>query len=195
MDNISKAAAIMGAKGGKAGTGASKVRTYEQCYAAYLKARETIAIPMPQRFWRHVEPEDGDNCRNWTARKVPDGYGSFKLRSRLISAHRLAWTLTFGEITDRLSVLHKCDNPACCNPNHLFLGTQDDNMKDAMHKGRNKVFHGIRNANAKLTASQVREIRSKYSPNIYTVTMLCREYAVSRPTIKRIVYGKSYKHD
>lgn len=195
MNDISQAAAIMGAKGGKAGTGASKARTYEQCYAAYLKARETIAIPMPQRFWRHVEPEDGDRCRNWTGRMIPAGYGGFKFHSKILTASRMAWELTNGEIPHGLHVLHKCDNRACCNPKHLFLGTHDDNMKDAMRKGRTYRALGAQNSRAKLSATQVREIRSKYIPHIYTITMLCNEYSVSRPTIKRVIYRKSYKHD
>lgn len=93
-----------------------------------------------ERFWSLVNKEpglgpDGD-CWEWGGSKVK-GYGSFSHNSRTIQAHRFIWQLINGPIDDGFNVLHRCDNPACVRPSHLFLGTQGDNVRDCIRKGRN----------------------------------------------------------
>jgi predicted transcriptional regulator len=89
------------------------------------------------RFWSRVDVRGDDECWNWTGKKYPSGYGSCKIGGVCYS-HRVAWMFTNGNIPDGLCVCHKCDNPSCCNPNHLWLGTMTENIKDRdeKHRGR-----------------------------------------------------------
>lgn len=88
------------------------------------------------KFWGNVRIGARHECWPWTAARHPRGYGHLWIRRRAVNAHRISWVLSHGEIPDGLSVLHHCDNPPCVNPNHLFLGTQQDNVKDMVEKGR-----------------------------------------------------------
>jgi hypothetical protein len=86
------------------------------------------------RFWSKVSKSD--KCWEWTAATNKHGYGTFQFEGRLQKAHRVAWQLSMGSVPDGLFVLHRCDNPSCVRLTHLFLGTQRDNVRDAMRKGR-----------------------------------------------------------
>jgi hypothetical protein len=113
-----------------------------------------------ERFWTRVP--DGEGCREYQGARLPKeigGYGWVSFCGKRMGAHRVAWMLTNGPIPVGLHVLHKCDNGPCCNPNHLFLGTHDQNMKDCMAKGR--TTRGARSGSAKITEDQARDILSR----------------------------------
>lgn len=98
-----------------------------------------VSADVSIRFWRYVEKRGDDECWEWTGSRFAKGYGVFCLNKRdRIGAHRMSWTLTNGPIQGRLWVLHRCDNPPCCNPAHLFLGTPVDNVRDMHMKGRDR---------------------------------------------------------
>ena len=134
---------------------------------------------------RLIENEDG--CLEYSMSRKPDGYGWLTYNGKNISAHRLAWILCNGSIPTGMHVLHKCDNPPCCNPSHLFLGTQIDNIKDMVSKGRQgRSTYGAR----KLTVDQVKSI--KHQLGFVTQKRLGEIYGVTQAAIARISTGKNW---
>ena len=117
---------------------------------------------LEERFLAKVDKSAGaKGCWPWTGMKAKRGYGRINDGTgKKLSAHRVAWILANGPIPDRLWILHKCDNPPCCNPRHLRPGTHADNMADMKAKGRGVNHRGEAHGMAKLTAAQVVEIRS-----------------------------------
>lgn len=154
------------------------------------------------RFWGKVAVGNPDACWEWQGTLNSDGYGSMQIRGRSGGAYRAAWECTYGPIPGGLSVLHKCDNRKCCNPNHLFLGTQSDNAKDMWSKGRaytgghkqpNTWSRGEGNGRAKLTAEQARNIRASYRQQTVSTRSLAQKYGVDASTIRRVLRNKETK--
>jgi len=153
-----------------------------------------------ERFMSHVSKTD--DCWIWTgANSGKDGYGRFGVGNRKTSgAHRVSYELFVGPIPSGIFVCHECDNPACVNPKHLFLGTHTENMHDMIRKGRKKVnsafflsgAKGVRNAKAKLTEADVLEIRAKHGS--HTRAQLASEYGVSQVSISYILNRKTWRH-
>lgn len=111
------------------------------------------------RFWSKVDRTD--TCWLWTGCiSGSNHYGAFRYQGRMQPSHRVAWILKHGEIGDGLCVLHRCDNPPCVNPDHLFLGTQSDNMVDMVGKGRQGRQYGSAHGMSKLTERDVVAIRA-----------------------------------
>lgn len=94
--------------------------------------------PIEERFWRRVHKTD--TCWVWTGGKAFWGYGQIWYKGKSVKTHRISWILHFGEPEKGKFILHKCDNPPCVNPDHLFLGTAKDNIDDCIRKGRFKPY-------------------------------------------------------
>lgn len=141
-----------------------------------------------KRFWNKVAK--GPGCWYWQG--AGGAYGKVRLDGRSVSAHRLAWQLKRGPIPAGLHVLHRCDNPRCVRPSHLFLGDHSDNMKDAARKGRVKPPHkfGESHHKAKVTAREVRAIRASAA----TISALANRYRLSRGAICHIRARRSWNH-
>ena len=142
----------------------------------------------PDSIWKRIDKTGGpDVCWPWLgARLKKMGYGQTHWRGRTVYAHRMVYELTYGKIPDGLNVLHKCDNPSCCNPSHLFLGTNTDNVVDKMVKGRM--------SQSKLTKEQAEMIRTRYLAGGITQRELAKEFAIDQAIISGIVQGKRWKH-
>jgi len=153
-------------------------------FCSHSCQRKKEPIPIEKRFWRYVEMTDG--CWLWTGSRNSKGYGLIDDNSgRSLRAHRVSWKIHFGPISPGLQVLHKCDNPPCVNPAHLFLGSSLDNTRDCISKNRFP---------SKLTSSQVIKIRQRFADGDITRQQLADEFNVDRSTIGLIIRRKTWKH-
>jgi hypothetical protein len=152
----------------------------------------------PESFWARVD-RSGDGCWEWQGR-LDGGYGRVMWHQKMYMAHRIAAWLSgmvaeprgSKDISKSDLVLHKCDNRKCCNPAHLFVGSQADNIRDCFNKGRAVRFRGSTHANAVLTQSQVELVRDLYS-NGDTQQSIADRFGVCRTTIARVVNRVRYK--
>ena len=151
--------------------------------------------PIEQRFWSKVVKTEG--CWLWNGARNTQGYGKLakgKTTDGTVAAHRLSYELAYGAIPIGRNVLHRCDNPACVRPDHLFLGTQTENLMDMTSKGHRsyRSHKGEDNGRAKLTLVQVKGIRQRFAKGKLR-SILAKEYGVDWSTINRIVKGKLWK--
>lgn len=130
-------------------------------------------------------------CFVWTAHITKDGYGQERLAGKKYMTHRIVWMLYNGSIPENMNVLHTCDNPPCCNPRHLLLGTQADNIRDKVSKGRQAKGEG--HGQSKLTSTSVLSIRKEHSEGA-SIGYLADLYGVSRDTIYKVVLRRSWTH-
>jgi len=153
----------------------------------------TFSPLFQDRFWKKVDKRGPNDCWNWTAVKHERGYGHMEIQNKNYKTHRLSWEFINGKIPDGLCCLHKCDNTSCCNPAHLFLGTQRDNMRDMVQKGRNNPRIGTENGNSKLSEQNVLEIRKLHHEGMKNKRISIM-YKVSETTICHVVNRKTWKH-
>lgn len=156
-----------------------------------IKLKQYHGLTLAERFDRYaVKRETG--CWDWESFKDPNGYGRLNVNGRPQLAHRISYQIHFGTIPSGMAVCHKCDNPSCTNPAHLFLGTQADNVAD-MHvkrRARKRGMKGTEHHMAKMNEDTVRAIRASDAPD----SQLAREHDVSRATIHSIRNFRSWKH-
>jgi hypothetical protein len=144
-----------------------------------------------------VKPETG--CWEWNLSRDKRNYGIAWLQQgnggSQVAAHRATWILFNGPIPAGMFVCHRCDNPPCCNPSHLFLGTHEDNMADCIAKGRFKPgwVPGERNGRATITSATAKQIYRAYHLGGTSHRRLAREFGVSRDIVRRIVRGQNWK--
>ena len=148
-------------------------------------------LPVEQRFWAKVD-KSGD-CWEWQGSKRKDGYGRFRISAQVHQAHRVVYELTYGSIPDGLLVRHTCDNPSCCNPEHLITGTDLDNSNDKVARGRDRYVHGEAQHKSKFTIEDVVAIRSAHAQG-FSDQVLAQRYGVTRTAIYHITRRKNWKH-
>lgn len=144
-------------------------------------------------LWSKVDKNP--TCWLWTGAKDRYGYGLMTWRGKVRLVHRVVWELGFGEIGHGFSIMHTCDQPGCVNPNHMKLGTHQQNMLDCAAKRRTTL--GERNSHAKLTEEQVIAIKKEYrliNPRRSNAKELAKKYGVNHGTIVNVVVGRSWKH-
>ena len=174
---------------------------------------ESLTEAQILKFWSNVHKTDG--CWMWMGNKNELGYGISSINHRNFKAHRVSWFIHHHNLPERMCVLHRCDNPPCVNPAHLWIGTMKDNTDDMVRKGRSgpanhpetlrrgdnhyrhihpELSFGERNPAHKLIEAQVIEIRKRYSSEGISQSALAREYGVHPHSVCLIVHRKAWKH-
>jgi hypothetical protein len=155
----------------------------------------------PEILWNKVDKRGEDDCWEWKGYKNHDGYGRTWIDDKGYYAHRVIFNLAYPNVINLSApksqdnygfLLHTCDNPPCCNPKHLFVGTHKDNMLDKVAKNRQKKFPSDSGPRCKLSMSQAREARLLRKTGM-TITQLMEKFNLSRASMKTLLRGDSYK--
>lgn len=172
----------------------------------------------PDEFWKKVNkngpiPDQSKpeyvglgECWEWIGCRNKTNYGATSFNWKFIHSHRLAWIFTNGDIPEGLGVFHKCDNPPCCNPSHLFIGIEEDNSKDRDKKGRTSCGEkhseavlpnrprGEGHYSAKLEAADVLEMRRMYAETKIPLAEIASQFGVGYGTAEKAIRGATWKH-
>lgn len=161
---------------------------------------ELIQTPTVQeRFWSKVAVDADAACWDWTRSTGTSGYGQFMVvAGKLVRAHRVAWALINGPIPDGAVIRHTCDRPICCNPAHLLHGSQADNVRDAVERGRARGGSvprpGELSPTHKISTEQALDIRARRAANTASCAELAVEYGIHRSQVSRIATGHRWAH-
>jgi len=184
----------------------ARIRHPNNCSISDLKANhdslelDRMDTSLWDRYWTMTEVDDSTGCRLWTGSRVnkPDGtktYGKIEIDGKFVYAHRMAWALYRGFIPAGMCICHKCDNPQCCNIDHLFMGTKKENSQDSVRKGR--MHSGETSGRSKLTDAKVKVIRQTYeekADKVGIVKALALLFDVTRVTIYRVINRETWNH-
>lgn len=160
---------------------------------------EQVKAATPERFWSKIKFAGTDDCWEWQANRSIAGYGKYKVSGEKRLAHRLLFIQLYGAIPSDIMVCHKCDNPACCNPNHLWAGTAKDNIQDMIKKGRaNKSRNGIyprgsEHWQAKLSETDIPTIRERLLSGELK-SSIAKSYGITVTPLRQIELGITWKH-
>lgn len=169
------------------------------CRACDYAWRAANRVPMEERFLAMVQRGAPEDCWPWLGARTENGYGKFSQgRNTHHYAHRLIWQLEVGPIPPGMVIAHACDHPPCCNPAHLWLATQAENLEDMRRKGRRPSLErhgspGERNPNARLTDAKVRSIRAQFAAGA-TQAALSQAFGMGETTVGHIVHGRTWGH-
>lgn len=168
----------------------------KRCFGLDRRGRTVWTVPALIRFWKKVDKRTDGECWPWLgAKNNHSGHGHFMLRSKpdkkLVMAYRFMWMITFGRIPADMCICHRCDNPSCVNPAHLFLGTQADNLRDMREKGRQAV--GEQCGKHLLTADDVIALRIQAALGV-SQTELAQRFNTVQSHVSKIVSGQRWAH-
>ncbi len=142
--------------------------------------------------WLLARTEAAGECREWSMARQASGYGATWCGGKVVGTHRLMWQLARGPVPHGMHVLHKCDNRPCINPDHLFVGTNAENVADKMKK--NRQSNGNTMASAKLTAADVRKIRSLWRAGRHEQREIAKMFGISPTNTHVIIANKTWRH-
>lgn len=168
----------------------------EPDYKARKRCEPTMALK--ERVYSRTAINERSGCWEWLGSKHK-GYGKLTVGSRADGsrksafAHRVSYEIAFGKIPDGMEVCHKCDNPSCINPDHLFLGTRQDNVLDRQRKGRNINHSGEEQTRAKLTKKAVKDARWERAYKGTSFSKLAEKYGVCKCTMQRAISGRTWR--
>lgn len=151
------------------------------------------AAKLEARFWAKAPARPDTTCWIWTGSLWPAGYGRVRRDGHQLQAHRVAFAYANGPIPEGMDVLHRCDNPPCVNADHLYLGTDADNVRDRMERGRSARQLGEACGTAKLTEALVREMRRQHAAGV-GFRRLGRAFGVSKHAASLAVTGQTWGH-
>ncbi len=155
---------------------------------------EAKRASLERRLWDKIDKRGPNDCWNWMAKAThPFGYGRITAVTGIqVKAHQAVFALTFGHIPDGMVICHSCDNPKCCNPSHLFIGTQAVNHEDMMNKNRGSApptFFGESHHNTKFDEKTAVLISKDRRP----AWVIAKQYSISTKTVYRLRRGETWK--
>ncbi len=144
------------------------------------------------KFWKFVNKKGNDECWEWAGRYCTRGYGVLSIKSADRLAHRISYRIAYGHLPTEMLVCHRCDNPKCVRPDHLFLGTSLDNVRDAINKGRACLL-GEESAASKIKTSDVLKIRQMAKDGI-PCAVIAKSFPINDSQVLNIFHRRSWPH-